>query len=246
MSNEYKRPAVILTEEMKRAARNAPLPMVFLDSISARQDVEFESKFNAAIAAAPQPQALGDDLERGMDLGMFLAEMKNVKAERDQLKAEAEQLSETSMSQESMIEQLMALRDEQAKALHTLISVARTVNRNDASEIRVPDDDEPQYRQRKEWIEYLLETCAEAEALSRPAESEQAKPREIPSRTIKLSGCEFTEDDLLRRAVRAVGGSRRNTMPRWALVRDAFGCGSGVGTALCRRFGYDPEEILKS
>ncbi|MBC8877874.1 hypothetical protein IAE17_02675 [Pseudomonas cerasi] len=63
---------------------------------------------------------------------------------------------------------------------------------------------------------------------------------------MKLSGCEFTEDDLLRRVVRAVGGSRRNTMPRWALVRDAFGRGSGVGTALCRRFGYDPEEILKS
>ncbi|RMS09266.1 hypothetical protein ALP72_03599 [Pseudomonas coronafaciens pv. coronafaciens] len=82
--------------------------------------------------------------------------------------------------------------------------------------------------------------------LPKPAESEQAKPRKIPSRTIKLSGCEFTEDDLLRRAVRAVGGSRRNTLPRWALVRDAFGCGSGVGTALCRRFGFDPEEILKS
>ncbi|MBI6576852.1 hypothetical protein YA0001_07715 [Pseudomonas viridiflava] len=63
---------------------------------------------------------------------------------------------------------------------------------------------------------------------------------------MKLSGCEFTEDDLLRRAVRAVGGSRRNTLPRWALVRDAFGCGSGVGTALCRRFGFDPEEILKA
>ncbi|WP_439858070.1 hypothetical protein [Pseudomonas syringae] len=57
MSNEYKRPAVVLTEEMKRAARNAPLPMVLLDSISARQDLAFESKFYAAIAAAPQPPA---------------------------------------------------------------------------------------------------------------------------------------------------------------------------------------------
>ncbi|KWT10589.1 hypothetical protein CFBP3846_03690 [Pseudomonas syringae pv. avii] len=139
---------------------------------------EFKPRYAAVfkgflIPAAPQPPALVDDLENGMDLGMFLAEMKNVKAERDQLKAEAEQLSETSMSQEAMIEQLMALCDEQAKALHTLISVARTVNRNDASEIRVPGDDEPQYRQRKEWIEYLLETCAEAEALSKPVGSEQ-------------------------------------------------------------------------
>ncbi|WP_241149530.1 hypothetical protein [Pseudomonas viridiflava] len=83
-------------------------------------------------------------------------------------------------------------------------------------------------------------------ALSKPAGSEQESSLDIPSRTIKLSGCEFTEDDLLRRAVRAVGGSRRNTRPRWALVRDAFGCGSGVATALCRRFGFDPEEVLKS
>ncbi|MCF5714279.1 hypothetical protein I9H06_16620 [Pseudomonas tremae] len=63
-------------------------------------------------AAEREPPALDDDMERGMDLGMFLAEMKNVKAERDQLKAEAEQLSETSMSQESMIEQLTARCDE--------------------------------------------------------------------------------------------------------------------------------------
>lgn len=83
-------------------------------------------------------------------------------------------------------------------------------------------------------------------ALSKPAGSEQAPPLEIPSRTIRLSGCEFTEEELLRRAVRAVRGSRRNTMPRWGLVRDAFGTGSGVATALCRRFGFDPEEVLKS
>lgn len=70
-------------------------------------------------------------------------------------------------------DRLRARCDEQAKALATLISVARTVNRNAASETRVPGDDEPQYRQRKEWIEYLLDTCAEAEALSKPAGSEQ-------------------------------------------------------------------------
>ena len=65
-------------------------------------------------------------------------------------------------------------------------------------------------------------------------------------RTITLSGCEFTEHELLGRAVRAVQGSRRNTMPRWGLVRDAFGTGSGVATALCRRFNFDPDEVLKN
>lgn len=70
-------------------------------------------------------------------------------------------------------DRLQARCDEQAKTLSALVAVARTVNRNAASETSVPGDDEPQYRQRKEWIEYLLETCAEAEALSRPAGVEQ-------------------------------------------------------------------------
>ncbi|MCQ2989015.1 hypothetical protein NLO72_07155 [Pseudomonas tremae] len=73
MSNEYKRPAVVLTEEMKRAARNAPLPMVLLDSISARQDLEFESKFYAAIAAAPQPPAT-ELVAAGLNLQLIVTE----------------------------------------------------------------------------------------------------------------------------------------------------------------------------
>ncbi|GAB0077158.1 hypothetical protein I4I80_04065 [Pseudomonas syringae pv. tomato] len=73
MSNEYKRPAVVLTEEMKRAARNATLPMVFLDSISARQDLEFESKFYAAIAAAPQPPAT-ELVAAGLNLQLIVTE----------------------------------------------------------------------------------------------------------------------------------------------------------------------------
>ncbi len=238
MSNECK--AVPANCRQRLAAEGKPYPKSSCASCG-----QFSPKWREceSMLARPvyQPPALDDDLERGMDLGMFLAEMKNVKAERDQLKAEAEQLSETSMSQESLIEQLtdslanhdsvskvmnawvaekgqmpwattiktlaiitkmpdqerdrllnmddggtergalieerdrlQARCDEQAKTLSTLVAVARTVNRNAASETSVPGDDEPQYRQRKEWIEYLLETCAEAEALSKPAGSEQA------------------------------------------------------------------------
>lgn len=68
----------------------------------------------------------------------------------------------------------------------------------------------------------------------------------LEGRTITLSGCQFLEEDLIRRAVRAVRGSRRNTLPRWALVRDAFGTGSGVATALCCRFNLDPDEVMKN
>ncbi|WP_256582830.1 MULTISPECIES: hypothetical protein [unclassified Pseudomonas] len=65
------------------------------------------------------------------------------------------------------------------------------------------------------------------------------------SRTITLSGCEFTEDDLLRTAVRMVRGTTRMKQPRWVLMKDAFCCGSGVAHALCRRFGFDPDEGLR-
>lgn len=65
------------------------------------------------------------------------------------------------------------------------------------------------------------------------------------SRTITLSGCEFTEDDLLARAVRGVTGAGRQKRPRWALMTDVFLCGSGVAHALCRRFGVDADEGLR-
>ncbi|MDD2092368.1 hypothetical protein NP522_19470 [Pseudomonas guariconensis] len=65
------------------------------------------------------------------------------------------------------------------------------------------------------------------------------------SRVITLSGCEFTEDDLLARAVRGVSGTGRQKRPRWALMTDVFLCGSGVAHALCRRFGLDPDEDLR-
>lgn len=76
--------------------------------------------------------------------------------------------------------------------------------------------------------------------------AEQVRIFHLQGRTITLSGCDFTENELLGAAVRAVRGSRRNTLPRWALVRDAFCTGSGVGTALCRRFNLDPDEVLKN
>jgi hypothetical protein len=67
---------------------------------------------------------------------------------------------------------------------------------------------------------------------------------------ITLSGCELKLRDLIEGVVRNVEGPSkyRNKYgsPRWALVRDAFGVGSGVATALCREFGYDPDEYLRS
>lgn len=65
------------------------------------------------------------------------------------------------------------------------------------------------------------------------------------SRKITLSGCEFSEDELIGRAVRAASGTSRRGTQRWVAMKDAFGCGSGVANALCRRFGFDPDEMVK-
>jgi hypothetical protein len=64
-----------------------------------------------------------------------------------------------------------------------------------------------------------------------------------------LSGVEIKERELIERVVRNVKGpskyrSKYGTA-RWVLVRDAFGCGSGVANALCREFGFDPDENLR-
>lgn len=62
---------------------------------------------------------------------------------------------------------------------------------------------------------------------------------------MNLSGCEFTERELLERVMRNIRATTRYRQPRWVLVKDAFGCGSGVANALCREFGLDPDEELK-
>jgi hypothetical protein len=65
------------------------------------------------------------------------------------------------------------------------------------------------------------------------------------SRMITLSGCEFSEHELIRTAVRMVTGTSRRGTQRWVAMKDAFCCGSGVAHALCRRFGFDPDETVK-
>lgn len=67
---------------------------------------------------------------------------------------------------------------------------------------------------------------------------------------MKLCGCEIDERDLIASAIRSLKGPSKYRSkygaPRWALVRDTFGVGSGVASALCREFGFDPEEMIRS
>lgn len=65
-----------------------------------------------------------------------------------------------------------------------------------------------------------------------------------------LSGCEIEERDLIRRVIRNLKGPSKyrskHGAARWVLVRDAFAVGSGVANALCREFGFDPDENIRS
>lgn len=74
---------------------------------------------------------------------------------------------------------------------------------------------------------------------------DELEPQPIESRKITLSGCEFSEQELIGRAVRAASGTHRQGTQRWVAMKAAFGCGSGVANALCRRFGFDPDEVVK-
>jgi hypothetical protein len=56
------------------------------------------------------------------------------------------------------------------------------------------------------------------------------------------------DEELLRRAVtNARGHNFRKGAPhvRWAAVADQFALGSTYATQLCRRFGFDPNEIVR-
>lgn len=54
--------------------------------------------------------------------------------------------------------------DEMQASLKDLISAVRSINRSPAYRVTVIGDDEPQYRQRKEWIDWVLELCDKAAA----------------------------------------------------------------------------------
>ena len=69
--------------------------------------------------------------------------------------------------------------------------------------------------------------------------------KEAASVTITLSGCAFTENELLEQVMRNIDGVNRYGTQRWVRVKDVFGVGSGVSHALCRRFGMDPDQNLK-
>lgn len=58
----------------------------------------------------------------------------------------------------------------------------------------------------------------------------------------------LSDEDLLRDAVRVARPNRSHgrAAPRWVAVMDTFVLGSGYAHALCRRFGFDPDEMVRA
>ena len=65
---------------------------------------------------------------------------------------------------------------------------------------------------------------------------------------IKSSVASIPDNELLRRAVTLCRGRdcrKGRPHPRWTAVMDTFALSSGFAMELCRRFGLDPDEMVK-
>ena len=54
---------------------------------------------------------------------------------------------------------------------------------------------------------------------------------------------DYSDTDLVRRAVRNARSAEPGPVPRWVAVKDTFGLGSTYARDLCRLYDCDPDEI---
>lgn len=59
------------------------------------------------------------------------------------------------------------------------------------------------------------------------------------------SVADIPDADLIRRAIRNARGNKARPVPRWSAVMDTFALGSTYAWQLCKRFGLDPDEMVK-
>ncbi len=79
------------------------------------------------------------------------------------------ELEEALRDKQALLEAAEKRIAELSASLKDLIGVVNTVNRSRHHEIKMDDDDDPCYWQRKEWIEYLMEMVSAAEDVYRTA-----------------------------------------------------------------------------
>lgn len=58
---------------------------------------------------------------------------------------------------------------------------------------------------------------------------------------------DIPDNELLERIIRNLyrRGRSREKLPLWSIVGDKFALGSGYASQLCRRFGLDPDQMVR-
>lgn len=112
-----------------------------------------------------------DELEVASTDGVQLGVFTTVPAATERLEFDGEQVLPVVIVSFADFERITAERDTLQLSLNTadqrideLVSAVRSINHAKRHEVIVPGDDEPQYRQRKEWVHWVLSLCDEASA----------------------------------------------------------------------------------
>ena len=138
------------------AAHKAPIAPVF--------EPNYSRMFLAAVeclAAIDKALGISEATHIVGGAGPALSEIQNLKVQKQRATAERDTLQLRLNAADQRIDEL--------------VSAVRSINHGKRHEVFVPGDDEPQYRQRKKWVDWVLSLCDEAST----AQPEQHQPEPI-------------------------------------------------------------------
>ena len=159
-------------------------------NIKTREGFEFWDKLNAlpryAFLLSPSGTSVQKFEDKAMGNWIDVHEAQSVIDQAQERITELitsyKALGELYASTQEGFERMQAERDTLQLRLNAtdqrideLVSAVRSINRGRRHEVFVPGDDEPQYRQRKEWVDWVLSLCDEAST----AQPEQHQPGPI-------------------------------------------------------------------
>lgn len=109
-----------------------------------------------------------------------------------QLAALREDLAAIVDNRNALKERLTAAEQRNAE----LVGAVRSINHSKHHEVFVPGDDAPQYRQRKEWVDWVLGLCDEMSALKPTASGESKCCTVSAEDQALLDGGDYTPEEL--------------------------------------------------
>ena len=179
MSNQWKLVPVEPTETMVIHGFESAPDECFSDEevweqyqeMSGCQQAAFRAKlcWAAMLAAAPAPDThiAAPEESAGMDFGI---DGRSVRVSQE---AYSIFLAREAAGREKIaaLQQRLTAADER---WDELVSAVRSINRSPHYMVKAIDDDQPQYRQRKEWIDWVLELCDAAPTSSERSSKDYA------------------------------------------------------------------------